>query len=137
MNFAESLELSPIRIVFGYEYKKKTFLPQFTIAGQNAMVATDAICYMSWIAAQYGLEAPDQFKNLPDSCSQSTGDKTDIDKLDCGSEDCKEIFDIKYFLFQELQEEQNVISVGAVLTDAEFIVKRVQLSMSTLARMIR
>ena len=30
-----------------------------------------------------------------------------------------------------------MISVGAVLTDAEFIVKRVQLSMSTLARMIR
>ena len=41
------------------------------------MVATDAVCYMNWVAAQYGLELEQQYQTK-DSCFASSGDKTDI-----------------------------------------------------------
>ena len=50
------------------------------------MVATDAICFMPWIAAEYGLRLEEDYdeiiRNRP-SCFRGTGDKTDIDKKVC------------------------------------------------------
>ena len=55
-------------------------------AGLNPMVATDAICFMPWIAAEYGLrleeDYDDMIRNRP-SCFTGTGDKTDINKEIC------------------------------------------------------
>ena len=47
------------------------------------MVATDASCFMPWIASQYGLKLPRTYKMKP-SCMQSSGDKTDLNKTVCG-----------------------------------------------------
>ena len=52
------------------------------LAGLNPLVATNAICFMPWIAAEYGLELPVGY-NLPSSCFQSEGDKADINKEVC------------------------------------------------------
>ena len=50
------------------------------------MVATDAICFMPWIAAEYGLrleeDYDDMIRNRP-SCFRGTGDKTDLNKEVC------------------------------------------------------
>ena len=46
------------------------------------MVATDATCYMSWIAGEYGLQLPRDY-TIKASCSQSTGDKADLNKAVC------------------------------------------------------
>ena len=55
-------------------------------AGLNPMVATDAICFMPWIAAEYGLRLAEDYdemiRNRP-SCFTGTGDPTDIDKEVC------------------------------------------------------
>ena len=55
---------------------------QFLFRGANPMVVTDATCFMPWIAAQYGLSLPRDYK-VKDSCTQSTGNRDDINKEDC------------------------------------------------------
>jgi len=57
-------------------------VPEFVYRGKNPLIATDAACYMNWVAAEYGLELENQYETK-DSCLQSTGDKTDINKDDC------------------------------------------------------
>ena len=56
------------------------------LSGLNPLVATDAICFMPWIAAEYGLRLEenydDMIRNRP-SCFAGTGDKTDINKEIC------------------------------------------------------
>ena len=50
------------------------------------MVATDAICFMPWIAAEYGLKLPEEYEEIiknRESCRVGTGDKTDINKEVC------------------------------------------------------
>ena len=49
------------------------------------MVATDASCYMEWIAEQYGLELEESYReklrNNPNPrCTQSTGNINDVNK---------------------------------------------------------
>ena len=53
-----------------------------TFTGRNPMVATDAICFMPWIARQYGLKMPEFYKQKK-SCNIPTGDRTDINKAVC------------------------------------------------------
>ena len=50
--------------------------------GANSLVATDATCFMAWIAAQYGLKLPKHYK-MKDRCFKGVGDKTDINKKSC------------------------------------------------------
>ena len=50
--------------------------------GENPVVATDATCFMSWIAKEYGLKLPRDYATK-ETCSKSTGDKTDINKDVC------------------------------------------------------
>ena len=47
------------------------------------MVATDSLCYISWIAQQYGLQLEQEY-SVPQTCTTSNGDKTDINKEICG-----------------------------------------------------
>ena len=54
--------------------------------GLNPLVATDAICFMPWIAAEYGLKLPEEYEEIiknRESCRVGTGDKTDINKDVC------------------------------------------------------
>jgi len=53
-----------------------------TYAAENPGVFTNAICYLDWIANQYGLRMPANFKK-PSTCSDSRGDIKDIDKKVC------------------------------------------------------
>ena len=53
-----------------------------TCLGENPIVATDATCFMSWIAKEYGLKLPRDYA-VKESCSRGTGDKTDINKDEC------------------------------------------------------
>ena len=46
------------------------------------MVATDAICFMPWIAAEYGLRLAEDYK-VRQSCFTGVGDKEDINKEVC------------------------------------------------------
>ena len=50
--------------------------------GENPVVATDATCFMSWIAKEYGLRLPRDYV-VKETCSRSFGDKTDINKDVC------------------------------------------------------
>ena len=51
--------------------------------GKNSMVATDGVCYISWIAQQYGLQLEQEY-STPESCTKSNGDKSDINRAICG-----------------------------------------------------
>ena len=53
-----------------------------TYASENPGVFTNAICYLDWIANQYGLRMPDDFKK-PSSCSESKGNIHDLQKKSC------------------------------------------------------
>ena len=55
---------------------------KFPTTGQNPAVVTDATCYMGWIAEQYGLRLPRDYKVKP-SCTQHTGDVNDVNKRLC------------------------------------------------------
>ena len=46
------------------------------------MVATDAICFMPWVARQYGLKMPKFYKQKK-SCNIGSGDRNDINKAVC------------------------------------------------------
>ena len=67
-NLDETQDTSPF---FDYAYR-----------GSNPAVVTDATCYMSWIAEQYGLRL-DRSYEVKASCSQSTGDIYDVNKEKC------------------------------------------------------
>ena len=57
--------------------------PEFFIyRGSNPAVVTDATCYMDWIAEQYNLRLDYDYDSKA-SCSQSSGDKQDINKDEC------------------------------------------------------
>ena len=57
-------------------------IPEFVYRGFNAAIVTDAICYMDWIAAQYGMKIPQELEKK-ESCSQSKGDRRDFNKPVC------------------------------------------------------
>lgn len=50
--------------------------------GENPLVATDARCFMPWIAAQYNMKLEKDYSDRA-SCKTGRGDKTDIDKEEC------------------------------------------------------
>ena len=50
--------------------------------GSNLMVATDASCYMAWIAREYGLQLPREYK-VKDSCFQPSGNRNDFNRGAC------------------------------------------------------
>ena len=54
----------------------------YTFPGLNPMVATDAICFMPWIAAEYGLRLAEDYQVRP-SCFTGVGDKEDFNKEVC------------------------------------------------------
>ena len=46
-------------------------------------MVTDATCYMGWIAAQYGLELPDEYERKlrrKPTCTMSSGNINDVNK---------------------------------------------------------
>ena len=45
-------------------------------------MATDARCFMSWIASQYGMKLEKEYRDRP-SCRTGTGDKEDVNKEEC------------------------------------------------------
>ena len=57
---------------------------EITYAAENSGVFTSGICYLDWIANQYGLRMPDDFSK-PESCSKSKGDKFDFMKSSCAA----------------------------------------------------
>ena len=71
------------------------------------MVATDAACYMNWIAAQYGLELEKQYQ-IKESCFASSGDKTDINQDVCRFRTNFESFLILHHSFIGHKEEPDV-----------------------------
>ena len=59
-----------------------TPLRDYIYRGSNPAVATDATCYMDWIAEQYQLRLDYDYK-FNASCFQSSGDKQDINQDVC------------------------------------------------------
>ena len=59
---------------------------KYIYRGSNPAVVTDATCYMDWIAEQYNLRLEDDYESKA-SCSQSSGDKEDINKDVCWTSD--------------------------------------------------
>jgi len=55
---------------------------QYLYRGENAAVVTDVTCFMDWIADQYGLQLPQQYKRK-DSCLNGKGDRKDFNKPVC------------------------------------------------------
>ena len=62
--------------------RDKTNLRDYIYRGSNPAVVTDATCYMDWIAEQYQLRLDYDYERKA-SCSQSSGDKQDINKSEC------------------------------------------------------
>jgi hypothetical protein len=60
------------------------FIRDQKLYSANPTVFTDARCYMSWIAAQYGLVLAEGFP-VPDSCYQSSGSKENKENRNCRS----------------------------------------------------
>ena len=54
--------------------------------GQNPAVVTDATCFMGWIAEQYGLKLPRDYK--VEHCTKHTGDVNDVNKE---GEECRQV----------------------------------------------
>ena len=52
------------------------------LPGENPLVASDARCFMPWIAAQYNMKLEKDYSDRA-SCKIGRGDKTNIDKEDC------------------------------------------------------
>ena len=59
-----------------------TPIKAYTYRGFNPAVVTDATCYMDWIAEQYELRLENDYESKT-SCSQSSGDKEDINQDVC------------------------------------------------------
>ena len=66
--------------------RDETPLRDYIFRGSNPVVVTDATCYMDWIAEQYNLRLEDDYESK-ESCSQSSGDKEDINKDVCRTSD--------------------------------------------------
>ena len=64
------------------EYDIDTPLLTYNYRGSNPAVVTDATCYMDWIAEQYELRLENGYESKA-SCSQSSGDKEDINQDVC------------------------------------------------------
>ena len=64
--------------------RDETPLRDYIYRGSNPVVVTDATCYMNWIAEQYHLRVEDDYESKA-SCSQSTGDKEDINQEECST----------------------------------------------------
>ena len=64
--------------------REETLLRDYIYRGSNPVVVTDATCYMNWIAEQYHLRVEDDYESKA-SCSQSTGDKEDINQEECST----------------------------------------------------
>ena len=50
-------------------------------------MVTDATCFMGWIAEQYGLKLPREYK-VKDSCTKPYGDVNDVNKE---GEECRKV----------------------------------------------
>ena len=64
------------------EEKTRMDRSAFIYRGSNPAVVTDATCYMDWIAEQYQLRLENDYESKT-SCSQSSGDKEDINQDVC------------------------------------------------------
>ena len=62
--------------------RDNTPLRDYIYRGSNPAVVTDATCYMDWIAEQYELRLENDYESKT-SCSQSSGDKEDINQDVC------------------------------------------------------
>ena len=86
-NLDETQDVSPIhdfafRGFYNIRSTKSLFWKKKSSPGENPAVVTDATCYMGWIAEQYGLRLPRDYKVKP-SCTQHTGDVNDVNKRLC------------------------------------------------------
>ena len=64
--------------------RDETPLRDYIYRGSNPSVVTDATCYMDWIAEQYNLRLESNYESKA-SCSQSSGDKEDINQEECST----------------------------------------------------
>ena len=86
--FTEVMLLALVSLFFIFAHKKikQILLLILIMIGLNPLVATDAICFMPWIASEYGLKLPEEYEEIiknRESCRVGTGDKTDINKEVC------------------------------------------------------
>ena len=58
-----------------------TDLNDYIYRGSNVAVATDATCYMDWIADQFNLKLEKEYERKT-SCFTPSGDRKDIDRRD-------------------------------------------------------
>ena len=56
-------------------------LNEYIYRGNNVAVATDASCYMDWIAGEYNLKLDYEYEKKT-SCFTASGDREDIDRKD-------------------------------------------------------
>ena len=54
---------------------------EYVFRGSNVAVATDASCYMQWIADQFNLKLEYEYEKKR-SCFTPSGDREDIDRTD-------------------------------------------------------
>ena len=52
------------------------------ILGENPLVATDARCFMPWIASQYSMKLEADYAERL-NCQNGEGDKNNVDKEQC------------------------------------------------------
>ena len=56
--------------------------PEFIYRGSNVAVATDASCFMDWIAEEYNMKLEYEYDKEKKSCYTPSGDRNDIDRSD-------------------------------------------------------
>ena len=57
---------------------------KINFSGENPLVATDARCFMPWIASQYNMKLEKDYSEITKKkCQIEEGDKTNVDKKDC------------------------------------------------------
>ena len=59
----------------------KTFFP-INISGENPLVATDARCFMPWIASQYNMKLEEDYEERL-NCRNGRGDRNNADQDKC------------------------------------------------------
>ena len=60
-----------------------TVIHKVTIAGENPLVATDARCFMPWIASQYNMKLEKDYNTERLNCQNGRGDKNNVDQEIC------------------------------------------------------
>jgi len=81
LSMSKGCDKTVIKEIFQNRYSKT--VPVFSLQSENPAVFTDGMCYLDWIADQYGMKAPLDWTKPAHCTNGGTGDVMDKDQTTC------------------------------------------------------